>query len=621
MNILLPGWSSTGRALPASFRKVLLLGSLVLLAQVHQDSASRPTSDDEDKAQKSVSVSLSAHASGRWEPPRPANDTEASTSQMHDEVTLNHPQKQSNDDLQETDAELHDAKADAELHEMLAAVGKVDVATKEENAKVDSSVESLLERSMSEGESSSQHELQPDPKKVKKMVDAKRKVKVKGRVHTMEAVVDKKRTITNQSTAQMTARMAWQERVATETAADPSLHCSDDPSVKCKAYVSMFLRHWVDFSDLHERFTGDIWYIVKWTDERVHSIVPEGMSHITMNKAIATKRLWIPDVDVSNRAVGGKDNLFYAVKVQRNGECMLVRRVITTVTANIDFTSYPFDRLALDVSLGSPNFFSSDLDLAVGPDMADPSTPAVAASMFLHPHSFQLVDWSIRAYASKAPVHDSMKWGRIILTIQMDRVWWRVFQMTIVPQLFMIGVGYLVVWYPRTPAFISCKAGGLMVALLTMMSLKNSTIGKLPAGRAGSCWLEGFQDTAMYLIGIMLWLNVFCEIVYHKWGQPALAERMSFCLKCAYPALCLTCFFTCWYFVGTTFTSALDQDSMFWQWRGSIAKMQTINRFWLLAFFVIFAWYWHNESVTMQKHESKVRLAADDLSPKESEDQ
>jgi len=592
--------SSTRLRLLTSVRTVLLIGSIVFLARVQQDSASRPTNEEDRAQKKSLSVSLSAKASGRWEPALPANETQASTPEMHNGVTSDQSPKQSNVNLQASVIAVHE-ETDAKLHEMIAQIDAklqdpkldqmVDAATREKNDKADSE-ENDKDNSRDESLLQSVSEGNPDP----------------------PAAPQRQPTVGNFSGKVAEARRLHQEKVAADTVGDPTVHCSDDADAKCEAAVSVFMMRWIEFSDLKEAFTGDIMYIVKWTDKRMDSVVPQGFEYITMNQATAKKRIWVPEIDIINRAVGGQDDLFYAVKVQRDGECTLVRRVIATVAVKIDFTAYPFDHLTLDVALGSPTLFLGDLDLKVGSDMAaGTDTPPVSGSLF-GSHRFKLEQWEIHEHEPPSPFSTSkdLRWSRIVLTMHMKRAWWRVFEMSVVPELFMLGVGYLVVWYPRIPQFIGVKSGGLMIALLTMMSCKIATSNRLPNGRAGTCWLEGFEDAAMYLIGVMLWLNVYAEIVYHKWEQPELAERISYCLKCTYPVLCFVCLGTCWWFVGTNSTSLNDRTAWSWLLRGSVAKMQAINRFWLIAFFLVFAWYWQNESATLKAHASKRRLEADD---------
>merc|ERR1719329_856826 len=162
----------------------------------------------------------------------------------------------------------------------------------------------------------------------------------------------------------------------------------------------------------------------------------------------------------------------------------------------------------------------------------------------------------------------------------------------------------MVTWYPRLPHFTMAKATSLMIALLTLMSSRNGTSSKLPQGRSSTCWLEGFEDVLMYLTGLMLCMNVFMEIVYHKWEMTDLAERMSAAAKWTFPCLCALIGLTCWFFIGST-----KADWSYWLPASPIAQMQTINKFWIVLFFYLYWHHFHTESFVIVAYANRKYVA------------
>jgi len=332
-----------------------------------------------------------------------------------------------------------------------------------------------------------------------------------------------------------------------------------------------------------------------------------------MSKDDVKRRIWVPDVRVTNRALAGDDDLFWEVKVNRDGRCMLVRRVIATVSNSIDFTAYPFDRFNLQVELGSPKTFFGEMALTVAPALLDRSTQAVKPEIFALTR-FIFQDWDVQQKNVVNPAFDKttgsldMGFSRVLLTMKVDRYWWKVFEVTMIPELVMVAIMWMVTWYPRLPHFTMAKAASLMIALLTLMGSRNGTSSKLPQGRCATCWLEGFEDMLMYLAGLMLCMNVYMEIVYHKWEQAELAERMSATAKWAFPSLCAVIGFTSWLYVGKT-----KADWGYWLPSSPVAQMATINKFWIVCFFALFWNHFHNESNILVAQASRKFVADGDL--------
>jgi len=376
-------------------------------------------------------------------------------------------------------------------------------------------------------------------------------------------------------------------------AVDPTEHCADDATTKCQVAVQMFMQRLMDFSDNAQTFTVDFILTMEWIDKRVSRIIPKGLPYLTMDKAEATSRLWVPNLRVLNRLKKG-DTTFWELKASPDGSCILVQRRMAKISQAFDFTTYPFDTKTLEVELGSPRTLAGELELSVKKGMAESSV--AVASDFCHSTRFTCGAWSIKdkIVTNDLPSLSSpgMGWSRVVFTLDVDRVWWRVMDSEMVPIMFMLGVCWLVTWYPRLPGFTMPKSVSLMIALLTLLQCRDKTTNKLPVNRLGSCWLEGFEDACLFLACVMLVNNVFMEIVYHKWGMPELSGRMSGCAKKAFPSLCVLVVFTCYHFIGRS-----DMEA--------IQLMQNVNRVWIMLYFAIFIWYFHNESVTLDIKEQK----------------
>merc|ERR1719410_76777 len=169
--------------------------------------------------------------------------------------------------------------------------------------------------------------------------------------------------------------------------------------------------------------------------------------------------------------------------------------------------------------------------------------------------------------------HDgSLQKSRGMLVMTLKRDWTRYLQTTILPEIFLILISFTVFWMPRATPFAMPRVATNLISFLTLMTLSINTTRMLPQDRQGMAWIELFADSMQVLNCLILFLNVFVDVIYNTFDLKDLGEKMTNELAVLFPLMGLVT-------VGICFTGTSGHD---------LAWTQTIVR--IFMFGLMGAW-------------------------------
>jgi len=286
-------------------------------------------------------------------------------------------------------------------------------------------------------------------------------------------------------------------------------------------HFAIYMKNFFGMKFSKNMFSTDVVLTLSWKDIRAASMVPEGTENVTMRTSAAKKRMWLPDVAVSNRAIGGPELISSAVQVTKNGSVRKTERLLLHVKQHFDVRAFPFDMQQPKIILASATLMAQDLKLR-----EDKSDRDLAG---IKPHLFE--DREFRYVSDDTSVFEetdgNLVKSRGMLVITLQRDWTRYLQTTILPELFLILISFTVFWMPRATPFAMPRVATNLISFLTLMTLSINTSRMLPQDRQGMAWIELFADTMQMQNCLILFLNVYVDWVYNNLDLKDLGEKMT----------------------------------------------------------------------------------------------
>jgi len=331
-------------------------------------------------------------------------------------------------------------------------------------------------------------------------------------------------------------------------------------------YFAIYMKNFFGMKFNKNMFSTDVVLTLSWKDPRAGAMVPDGTENVTMRTSTAKKRMWLPDIAVSNRAIGGQELISSAVEVSKDGAVRKTERLLLHVKQHFDVRAFPFDYQQPKIVLSSATLMARDLKLK-----QDSFHRELAG---IKPHLFEDREFK---YVRDETIVFEEKDGNLIksrgmLLITVERDWTRYLQTTILPEVFLILISFTVFWMPRATPFAMPRVATNLISFLTLMTLSINTSRMLPQDRQGMAWIELFADSMQMQNCLILFLNVFVDVIYNTFDMKDLGERMTHELAVLFPLMGLVT-------VGICFTGTSGHD---------LAWTQTIVR--IFMFGLMGAW-------------------------------
>jgi len=296
----------------------------------------------------------------------------------------------------------------------------------------------------------------------------------------------------------------------------PNLAAGQPEVVEFAIYVKNFFG--LQFHD--NLFSLDVVTTLRWIDPRITKLLPAGAEHATLSLAEAQKNLWLPDIIVSNKAIGGEETISSAVDLYKDGKVVKTQRMKLSVQQHFDVAAFPFDHQTPKIILASATLMAQDLVLKALPDKKLSGTK----KGLFNGREFQFVSEHMTVFEE---MDASLVKSRGKLAFTLRRDWTRYLQTTILPEIFLILISFTVFWMPRAAPFAMPRVATNLISFLTLMTLSINTAEMLPPDRAGMAWIELFADSMQMQNCLILFLNVFVDWVYNTLDLKELGEKMT----------------------------------------------------------------------------------------------
>lgn len=277
-------------------------------------------------------------------------------------------------------------------------------------------------------------------------------------------------------------------------------------------------------------FRADVVLTLRWTDPRTKSLVPPGIREHTLAPDVAKEMMWMPDIRVSNRKIGGLEVISSAITVGVDGKVEKTERLIIVCMNKFDVGRFPFDSQTLKVIVASTTLMSKELKLS---PIKDETLMGVKDGVF------QGTDLSMaeaRAIVVEE-VDGSLQKSRGELLIKVHRHAQVYLRKKLLPELFLVAISWTVFYFPLKPPFAMPRVATSLISYLSFTTLA----GKTGLG-IGQTWLDVFEESVVISLWLTVFLNIFVEITSHTLEKPNIAQKMDYELKFLLPLMALITF-------------------------------------------------------------------------------
>lgn len=278
-------------------------------------------------------------------------------------------------------------------------------------------------------------------------------------------------------------------------------------------------------SETDGSFSADIVLLLRWRDQRTRALVPDGVQVLTLASDGAASKMWLPDVTVTNRVIGGQEIISSAISITANGEVTKTERMVVVCKNDFHMGPFPFDTQHLNLIIASTTLMMDDLQLS---PIRDKKISGVKTGVF-DPYDLVLDKVKARSFDE---VDGTLRKSRGELRVTVHRDWQLYMRKKLLPELFLVFISWTVFYFPLQPHFAMPRVATSLIAFLSMMTVSSKN-------NHGGCerWLDVFEEACMTMLFLTVFLNIFVEIVNHSFGAAPVAERMDHELKLVLPLL------------------------------------------------------------------------------------
>jgi len=302
----------------------------------------------------------------------------------------------------------------------------------------------------------------------------------------------------------------------------------------------LYLTSITDVNMKEGTFDADVVITLVWTDIRATVLVPAGQAKVTLAARQAKKRIWVPDVTVTNRYMNAIDTISTAFTITASGQVTKVERLAATLTSTYDITYYPFDSQVLITTLGSATLMSDELQFRVLAAQPGEVVTGVSEGAF-NESEFSIVNFTEHV---DDEFDGSLHKSRGSLILEVKRHGAPYIQNLIMPEVLIWLVSWTVFWYPLTEPFAMPRVMTALVSFLSLLMLALRTSSVLPI-RGTMHWFGLFETHVQTLMFANVCINIFILVVYHQLDRPERAAIIQEEVKWAKPCLAVTLLVVC----------------------------------------------------------------------------
>lgn len=273
-------------------------------------------------------------------------------------------------------------------------------------------------------------------------------------------------------------------------------------------------------------FTADIVLTLQWNDERTKALVPDGVPTVTLSQAAAEQAMWLPDITITNRKIGGLEVISSSFAITNAGQVTKTARVIARIDNQFDMHRFPFDKQKLTVKIASTSLMSDELKLV--PMKGEDS--GVAQKVLDGSESALLFKKEVPiAYdAEDGPLRKSR--GELVVTAVRD--WGVYLRRKMLPQSFLVAISWTVFYLPLKPPFAMPRVATSLISFLALLTLTQ----KSQRG-GGESWMDCWEEACVNQLFLTNCLNIFVALINFSLDLNNVAEVMDNHLKIFLPTL------------------------------------------------------------------------------------
>jgi len=251
----------------------------------------------------------------------------------------------------------------------------------------------------------------------------------------------------------------------------------------------------------HDIFTLDLTIKLQWPDARAVALIPKGQTSVTLTDEEAKGKLWLPDIEITNRDFGEQSHKLVSTTVATDGLVSRVERSLAMIRHKYVLTHYPFDEQELNVELASAKYMENEVKLMPTLNMS-----GVNDALF-DGESYKMLNFHVSEYQD---IDGSLTKSRGYLQIVTARKMDKFVQSFLVPTTLCMVCSLAVFWLPHTPMFITPR---LTLAVLMLLIFRNFAVEgqeELPPG-APYNWFDLLCMNVQLNMGLIICWNIFIE--------------------------------------------------------------------------------------------------------------
>lgn len=285
----------------------------------------------------------------------------------------------------------------------------------------------------------------------------------------------------------------------------------------------------IEFS--HNTFSVDLVISLRWTDTRAAKVLPSDATEMYLPIAVARRKMWLPDVTVTNRALQGIETITSSVKVREDGSVTQVDRIMANVKCGFNATSFPFDSQRLRIRIASSTYMS---DAVVLRPSADPRLYGVVGNTV--GNSFVFVSTEQLTFIE---VNGDLSRSRGELDIVVERKTSVFMETIMLPTIAIVVSSWAGFFIPIAPApFLMPRVAVSFVAFLSLVTESRKIDAMLPQ-RGEQAWSDVFTECCILLVFAAEIFTMLVQYVHYSLGLAELAHSIDLEMRVFLPTMTL----------------------------------------------------------------------------------
>jgi len=290
---------------------------------------------------------------------------------------------------------------------------------------------------------------------------------------------------------------------------------------------ALFAKQFYDTDLKKNTFSLDNVMTIKWKDDRVKDLVPDGLEDITLSEKAAMSQIWMPAIKITNREIRQYELISTSVTLTKDGQVTKVERSLIRAKNFFNLKNFPWDEQKLAVKIASTKYMASELKLKPSEDSklsgCDKELFEDKGYILQKFETFEFEETDGGLVKSR---------GVMQMTVSRDT---RAYEQThLIPTFIYLTISWGVFWFPFVVQFITPRLALSILALLTFTNLCIATQKNLPVS-APFNWNDNFNQQVQALMFTTIILNIYTEIAFHQLKCEEVARAMNHECKVVVP--------------------------------------------------------------------------------------